>query len=78
MIAGEPKEDSLQSTGVVPRAIHDVSIVNNKIHGGFSMRGAEDIHMEGNEFLEKGARIILEQNQRFQSKNNAVAGGDSF
>jgi hypothetical protein len=78
VISGEPKNDSPQSEAVLPRAIHHVSLVNNKIYGGFSMRGAEDVRMEGNQFLEAGAKIILEQNKRLQSKNNVVVGGRSF
>ncbi len=43
-----------------PSAVHDVAFERNRVWGGFSMTGVDDARVGGNEFLEAGAAVRIE------------------
>lgn len=78
VISGEPKHVSHQESLPLPRAIHNISIIGNEIYGGFSLKGAEKVRMENNRLLEKGAKTVIEQNEKLQGNNNTVGAERTF
>jgi hypothetical protein len=58
-----------------PRAIHGVRFERNRIYGGFSIEGAEDVTLTGNRFLETGAPIVVKHNHGLRTSANTDTKG---
>ena len=51
-------------------AIYNVSLTGNRIWGDLSLRGVDDVRIEGNEFCEPGAKIELRDIRRMTAVGN--------
>jgi hypothetical protein len=57
IFAGAPRDENSDSTKLTPRLLQRVELTGNKIYGGFSVKGAENVTLQNNQFLEKGALL---------------------
>jgi hypothetical protein len=58
-----------------PAAVHDVVLERNKIWGGFSMTGVDNVRIEDNDFREVGATLHLKDNRSMEWDGNQDADG---
>ena len=70
IVSGWPKSGSSSKENIPPRAIHDISIIDNKIYGGFVLGGVENVTIKNNHFLEEGAAIVIRGNHNVKSRKN--------
>ena len=57
----------------LPRAIHDLFVHNNRIYGDFHLVGTQKASITDNQFLEKGAEVVMRHNHElFMEKNQGM------
>lgn len=63
IFSGAPKDKNSDSAKLTPRLLQSVDLTGNQIYGGLSLKGVENIFMLNNQFLEKDAPVIIENNR---------------
>lgn len=71
--SGNAREDSAWAS---PRAVHDVTIENNRIYGAVTIEGVENLRFKGNRLFEKGFPLQLRRNPAGEVSDNIGPDGN--
>lgn len=78
MVNGAPHGKLPASAWAAPRAVHDITIEGNRIYGGLTINGVENLHVKNNRIMEAGALLQFQNNISVEISGNTGHDGKSI